>query len=72
MPHVNEIWCALSVCTALIYRVSHKDIDKKKLLFWPVHCFNSQFLNLFGFSISGTLKELGGGGHFDPPQVFSG
>ena len=35
-----------------IYRVSHKKGIDKKLLAGPAHGFNSQFLNLFGFSIS--------------------
>ena len=35
-----------------INRVSHKKGIDKKLLILPAHGFNSQFLNLFGFSIS--------------------
>ena len=34
------------------YRVSHKTGIDKKLLVGAAHEFNSQFLNLFGFSIS--------------------
>ena len=37
---------------AALYSVSHKKGIDKKLLIGPVHGFNSQFLNLFGFSIS--------------------
>ena len=36
----------------LMYRVSHKKGIDKKLLFGAAPGFNSQFLNLFGFSIS--------------------
>ena len=38
--------------TCLTYRVSHEKGIDKKLLVGPAHRFNSQFLNLFGFSIS--------------------
>ena len=34
------------------YRVSHKKGIDKKLLIGPAHGFNSQLLNLFGFSVS--------------------
>ena len=36
----------------IIYRVSQKKGIDKKLLFGAAEGFNSQFLNLFGFSIS--------------------
>ena len=36
------------------YKMSQKGIDEK-LLFWRAHSFNSQFLNLFGFSISASF-----------------
>ena len=36
----------------LFYRASHKKGIHKKLLIKPAHDFSSQFLNLFGFSIS--------------------
>ena len=35
-----------------LYRVSHKKGINKKLLFGAAQGINSQFLNLFGFSIS--------------------
>ena len=35
-----------------LYRVSHKKGIDKILLFEAAQVFNSQFLNLFGFSIS--------------------
>ena len=38
-----------------IYRVSHKKGIDKKLLFGAAQGLNSQFLNLFGFSISVTF-----------------
>ena len=36
----------------MAYRVSHKKGIDKKLLVGAAHGFNSQFLNLSGFSIS--------------------
>ena len=36
----------------LIYRVSHKKGIDKELIVGAAHGFNSQVLNLFGFSIS--------------------
>ena len=47
---VLRIWQLVVVI--YIYRVSHKKSIDKKLLFGAAQGFNSQFLNLFGFSIS--------------------
>ena len=36
----------------MVYRVSHKKGIDKKVLIGPAHGLNSQYLNLFGFSVS--------------------
>ena len=48
----NLILCKIVLFPLLLYRMSlEKGIDKE-LLIGPAHGFSSQFLNLFGFSIS--------------------
>ena len=43
---------------SILYRMSHKKCINKKLLVGAAHGFNSQFLNLFGFSISASFVRF--------------
>ena len=45
-----------------MYRVFQKKGINKKLLFGAAHYFNSEFFNLFGFSISVRFLWCPGGG----------